>query len=153
MEPLVNTTFSEQNAVVSPDGRWFAYQSNETGRNEIHVRPFPDAETGHWMISTGGGTRPLWARNGREIFYLSQSGALMSVPVEPGERFSFDPPRRLFEGRYFIGTGGAVGRTYDVSPDGQRFLMIKPVSDGDESQSIVVVQNWQEELKQRVPTR
>ena len=66
----MQTTFNELNGEISPDGRWVAYQSNESGQDEIYVRPFPDADRGRWQISTGGGTRPLWARSGKELFYL-----------------------------------------------------------------------------------
>jgi serine/threonine-protein kinase len=120
----VQTTFDELNGEISPDGRWVVYQSNESGHYEIYVRPFPDANSGRWQISTGGGTRPVWARSGKELFYLALSGAVMSASVEGGSTFRSGRPARLFEGRYFM-TAATVGRTYDVSPDGQRFLMIR----------------------------
>jgi serine/threonine protein kinase/Tol biopolymer transport system component len=155
--PLVQTPFVERNGEVSPDGRWLAYQANDSGQFEIYVRPFPDVTTGHWQVSTGGGTRPLWARNGQELFYLAPTGALMRVGVERGNSWAGTPPVKLLEGRYFAGAGGrAVGRTYDVSPDGRRFLMIKPGSGIDSAAapaSLVVVQNWVEELKRLVPTK
>ena len=113
VRPLVQTTFNELNGEISPDGRWLAYESNESGQEEIYVRPFPNVNGGRWQISVGGGTRPLWARSGKEIFYLGgASGAMMSVPVEGGSTFRGGNPTRLFEGRYFESTG----RTYDVSP-------------------------------------
>ncbi len=127
VQPLVQTTFNERNGEISPDGRWLAYQSNESGQAEIYVRPFPDVDGGRWQVSTGGGTRPLWARSGKELFYLGPSGAMMSVAVEGGSTFRAGNPTRLFEGRYFM-SAGQPGRTYDVSPDGRRFLMIKPVA-------------------------
>jgi len=149
----VQTTFNELNGEISPDGRWVAYQSNESGQDEIYVRPFPDADRGRWQISTGGGTRPLWARSGKELFYLGPSGAVMSASVEGGSTFRAGRPTRLFEGRYLT-FATVAGRTYDVSPDGQRFLMLKP-GDTDSTAaptSLVVVQNWFEELKRLVPT-
>ena len=79
--PLVQTPFSERNGEVSPDGRWLAYEANDSGRFEIYVRPFPDVTRGLWQVSTDGGTRPLWARNGQELFYLTPTGALMRVGV------------------------------------------------------------------------
>ena len=121
---LVQTRFNELNGVISPDGQWLAYQSNETGQFETYVRPFPDANSGRWQISTSGGTRPLWARSGKELFYLGPSGAVMSVGVEGGSTFRAGSPTPLFEGPYFM-NAQQKGRTYDVSPDGQRFLMIK----------------------------
>ena len=152
--PLVQTPFSERNGEVSPDGRWLAYEANDSGRFEIYVRPFPDVSSGHWQVSTDGGTRPLWARDGHELFYLAPTGALMRVGVARGSTWAATAPTKLFEGRY-----GApavfLGRTYDVSPDGRRFLMIKPVGSPDATDapaSFVVVQHWVEELKRLVPT-
>jgi serine/threonine-protein kinase len=153
--PLVQTSFSERNGEVSPDGRWLAYEANDSGRFNIYVRPFPDVSSGYWQLSTDGGTRPLWARNSQELFYLSVTGALMRVGVAPGPTWAATAPTRLFEGHY----GAAPnqnGRTYDVSPDGRRFLMIKDSEASDPSAtpaSMVVVLNWQEELKRLVPTR
>ena len=72
--PLVQTPFSERNGEVSPDGRWLAYEANDSGRFDIYVRPFPDVSSGYWQVSTDGGTRPLWARNGQELFYLTRDG-------------------------------------------------------------------------------
>jgi Tol biopolymer transport system component len=155
VRPLVQTTFNELNGEISPDGRWVAYLSNESGQEEIYVRPFPDADRSRWQISTGGGTRPLWARSGKEIFYLGPSGAMMSASVEGGSTFRAGSSTRLFEGSYVLAANPS-GRTYDVSPDGQRFLMIK-VGDGSDQTAapanIVVVQNWFEELKRLVPTK
>ena len=150
VEPLVHTRFLEANGEISPDGRWLAYQSNESGQDEIYVRPFPEIDRGRWPISTGGGSRPLWAPHGKELFYLGPSGAVMSVPVQGGSTFTAGNPTKLFEG-YFLG-GGASGRTYDVSPDGQRFLMIKELGGSAVAPTIVVIQNWTEELKAKVPT-
>ncbi len=123
--PLVQTPFSERNGEVSPDGRWLAYEANDSGRYEIYVRPFPDVTRGLWQVSTDGGTRPLWARNGQELFYLTATGALMRVGVERGPTWAATAPTKLFEGRYGPATAFHSGRTYDVSPDGRRFLMIK----------------------------
>jgi serine/threonine-protein kinase len=150
--PLVQTTFNERDAEVSPDGRWVAYGSNESGQSEVYVRPFPDVDGGHWQVSTGGGTRPLWARSGRELFYLVEPGRMMSVSIPPGPTFAAGKPQVMFEGRYY--TGG--GRSYDVSPDGRRFLMIKearPTGEVPPPAQLIVVQNWTEELKRLVPTK
>ena len=155
-EPLVHTGSAERNGEVSPKGRWLAYQANDdSGSFEIFVKPFPDVNSGRFKVSTGGGVRPLWARDGRELFYLTPGGALMRVGVEPGPTWSATAPTKLLDGRYFA-PGGNPGRTYDVSKDGQRFLMIKQggASDaGATPTSIVVVQNWIEELKRLVPTK
>jgi eukaryotic-like serine/threonine-protein kinase len=122
--PLVQTTFREMNAELSPDGRWVAFQSNESGRDEIYVRPFPNVGAGRWQVSAAGGTRPLWARNGQELFYES-ARALMRVPVTIGSTFEVGTASKLFGGPYFY---NVLERMYDVSPDGQRFLMIKEIS-------------------------
>jgi serine/threonine-protein kinase len=145
-ESLVQTTFAEENGELSPDGRWLAYQSNESGRNEISVRPFPSVDAGHWTISIDGGTRPLWARNGTELFYLSGTGAMTRVPIDTGPTFSAGTPMRLFDTRYYTGD---TGRTYDVSADGQRFLMIKAAG-AEQTPTMVVVVNWSEELKAKL---
>jgi serine/threonine-protein kinase len=151
-EPLVQTTFLEENGELSPDGHWLAYQSNESGRFEVSVRPFPNVDSGYWTISTTGGMMPLWARSGKELYYLTLDGALMAVPVHSTPAFSAGTPTKLFDTRYYA-TGNA--RTYDVSRDGQTFLMIKAAG-GDPTSTptgIVVVLHWVEELKARVPTK
>ena len=104
---------------------------------------------GHWTISTSGGTRPLWARSGTELFYLDSTNALTRVAVQTAPTFSAGTPARLFDTRYF--TGGS-GRSYDVSPDGQRFLMIKAVGT-EQAPTMVVVLNWLEELKAKLPAK
>jgi Tol biopolymer transport system component len=155
--PLVQTPFDELNAEVSGDGHWLAYESNESGRSEVYVRPFPNVDAGKWQVSTNGGTQPLWARNGQELFYESM-GALMRVPLTLGSTFQAGTPRKLLEARYLLRTlgGGPSARMYDVSADGQRFLMIKESSGADEhppSARIILVQNWFEELKRLVPMK
>ena len=111
--PLVQTPFNERNGEVSPDGRWLAYEANDSGRFDIYVRPFPDVSSGYWQVSTDGGTRPLWARNSQELFYLSVTGALMRVGVSHGPTWAATAPTKLFEGRYGA-AAGQTGRTYDV---------------------------------------
>ncbi len=145
---LIETPSRELNVELSPDGHWVAYQSNESGQAEVYVRPFPNVEQGRWLISRGGGTRPLWSRDGRELFYLGAPGRVMAVPIQPGRTFAAGNPQRAFEGPYLA---PALLRTYDVSPDGQRFLMIKGTA-AAQGPTLVVVQNWFEELRQRVPT-
>jgi serine/threonine-protein kinase len=151
--PLVQTAFSELNGAISPDGRWLAYQANNSGQYEVYVRPYPDVSGGLRQVSTGGGTRPLWARTGQELFYLSSGGALMRVGVERGPTWAAGTPTKLLNEGYFTDPGGNPGRTYDISPDGKRFLIVK--AGGGSGQAavpqIVVVQNWLEELKRLVP--
>ena len=149
---LVKTPFVTRNGEVSPDGRWLAYEANDSGRYEIYVRPYPNVNDGHWPVSTGGGTRPLWARNSQELFYLAPDGALMRSSVEGGTTWKATAPTKLFDGHYFA-PGGNPGRTYDITPDGQRFLMVKEVDESGASQSLVVVQHFEEELKRLVPMK
>jgi Tol biopolymer transport system component len=144
---------SEENATLSPDGRWLAYQSNESGQVEVYVRPFPDVEGGRWQISTGGGTRPRWSRSGDELFYYfgnALAGGLMTVAVETESGFRAGTPQRLFEGSYEAPQ--QFRQAYDISLDDQRFIMIKRVEvDSADQPQIIVVQNWLEELKRLVP--
>ncbi len=154
VQPLVATDFIERNGEISPDGRWLAYESDNSRRFEIYVRPFPNVDGGQWQVSTSGGTRPVWARNGRELFYMAPDGAVMGVRVDArGSMWGAASPTKILNGGYFTG-GGNSGRAYDVSPDG-RFLMIKQAGSGDGTSSpqIVVVRNWFEELKRLVPVR
>src|SRR5262249_12278625 len=83
IEPLLQTTFNELNARISPDGRWLAYQSDESGSPEVYVRPFPDVNAGRWQVSTGGGRVPTWSGDGRELFFLVGDGTFMSAAIEP----------------------------------------------------------------------
>jgi len=154
--PLLQTKFDERNGIVSPDGRWLAYESNSSGRFEIYVRPFPNVGGGQWQVSTTGATRPLWARSGKELFYIGADGTLLRVPVEAsGATWNAGTPLKLLERRYYTGDGASGARAYDVSPDGQRFLMIKaPGTDaGAAPPALIVVQHWDEELKRLVPTK
>jgi eukaryotic-like serine/threonine-protein kinase len=152
--PLIRTTFNHRNGQISRDGRWLAYESDESGKEQIYIRPFPDVDSGRWQVSTVGGRRPVWAQNGRELFYQAPDGALLGVPVTVGGgNLRIDNPTKLVEGRYFMGAGDSSGRTYDVSPDGQRFLMIRdaPLATQPLPHQLVVVLNWTEELKRLVP--
>jgi serine/threonine-protein kinase len=152
-QPLVQTSFTERNAEISADGRWLAYDSNESGRFEIYVRPFPNINDGRWQVSTTGGTRPLWARNGKELFFLDfTSSTLMSATVATAPVFTVTNVTKLLD--YTPYNGVDAGRTYDVAADGRRFLVIKLTAGQTQNapQSITVVQNWSEELKRRVPS-
>lgn len=123
--PFIQTPFTEGAPSFSPDGRWMAYLSDESGRPEIYVQPYP-GPGGKWQISTDGGTEPLWARNGRELFYRSDR-RMLAVAVTTGSSFSAAKPTVLFEGDYEASVFPLTGTAYDVTPDGQRFLMVKPV--------------------------
>jgi eukaryotic-like serine/threonine-protein kinase len=148
-QPFLRTPFNESAPRFSPDGRWLAYVSDESSRNEIYVQPYP-GPGGKWQISTGGGTEPAWNPNGRELFYRS-SDKMMAVDIATQTGFTAGKPRILFEGQYL--PTPATFPNYDVSSDGQRFLMIKPMEqDQGAPTQINVVLNWFEELKQKVPT-
>lgn len=149
VEPLLVTPFNELSARVSPDGRHLAYLSDRSGRQEVYVQPFPGPGEPR-QVSTDGGTEPVWARSGRELFYR-QGEKMMVVDVSLSSVVTAARPRLLFEGRYersFLVSGL---RFYDVSPDGQRFLMVKSDTPTAPRQLHLVV-NWFEELKRLVPS-
>jgi serine/threonine-protein kinase len=150
---LIETRFDERGGVVSPDSRWLAYESNSSGTYQVFVRPFPAVDTGVWQVSTNGGVQPYWARSGRELFYIAPDGVLMAAQVEARDSvWSAGAAVPLIEGTYFRGGEGTITRQYDVTADGQRFLMIKAErGQSDPAPSIVVVRPWFEELKRLVP--
>ncbi len=132
----------------SPDGRWMAYVSNESGRFEVYVQPYP-GPGGKYQISTDGGSEPVWNRNGRELFYRN-GDKMMAVEIATEPSFSAGNPKMLFEGSYV--RTSLTFPDFDVSPDGQRFLMLKPITQQQAAPTqIDVVLNWPEELKRLVP--
>jgi serine/threonine-protein kinase len=161
VEPLVQSSASEFDGEISPDGRWLAYHSNESGEFQVYVRPYPKVDAGRVPISRSGGTRPAWARSGRELFYLDENGLLTSVSVQTnGEAFAAGAPTKILSTRYYAGSTilGLDLRAYDVAPDGQRFLMIKDAASADQKStetpaSMIVVLHWFEELKARLPQK
>jgi serine/threonine-protein kinase len=150
---MADSKFAVLNGEISPDGRWIAYDSNESGRYEVYVRPFPAVESGRWQISSEGGLRPLWARSGRELFFLNAASRMMAVPVPAGPSFTYGKPEALFDFTpYFDAV--VTGRMFDISPDGKRFLAIKPVASVAAARpSIVVVSHWFDEVKARMPAQ
>jgi serine/threonine-protein kinase len=147
VQVMARTPFGEGGPMFSPDGQWIAYASNESGRYEIYVQKYP-APGGKWRISADGGTEPMWNRNGRELFYRS-GNRMMSVAIIAQPEFSAERPTVLFEGQYE--TTLVTNANYDVSPDGQRFLMLKASgAQEDAPTQINVVLNWFEELRRRV---
>ena len=152
---LVQTDFRDAKADVSPDGRWMAHVSDESGISNVYVRPFPNVDDGRWQISRNGGYMPQWAPDSRGLFYLTPitDGRVEMMAVANDTEPTFRPgnPVPLFEGPYFAGTT-AQHHVFDVSPDGQRFLMIKrEATDETTSGEVILVQNWLEELKRLVP--
>jgi serine/threonine-protein kinase len=151
VERLIHTNAIEYSPDVSPDGRFMAYQSLESGRSEIYVRPFPRVNDGKWQVSTRGGARPRWARGGRELFYLDEANKITAVPVQTTERaFVHGTAVTVLDTAYappFENT-----QPYDVSADGQRFVMIKEGATAAAVRTgVTVVLNWFEELKTKVP--
>jgi serine/threonine protein kinase len=155
--PLLDRESNEDHPQISPDGSWLAYASNVSGQNEVYVCPFPEVNKGRWQVSTNGGVGPLWSPNGQELFYRNE-GSVMGVSVETDTVFKYGKPRTLFHGNYLaVAVVGAILPMWDIHPDGNRFLMIKPSTSLDKESAtailrkIIIVQNWFEELKERVP--
>ena len=153
---LLHEEYTEAQPNISPDGKYLAYLSDESGQTEVYVRPFPEVNRGKWQISAGGGEDPLWSPDSRELFYR-RGGAVMAVPVDTKSTFSAGKPRMLFQGMYVTGTGQSPA--WDISPDGKRFLMIKRLVSTAAApaagvpRKINIVLNWFEELKARVPVK
>jgi serine/threonine-protein kinase len=149
MKPLLATAHDERNAALSPDGKWMAFESDLSGRFEVYVRPFPDVEAGQWPLSTNGGVKPLWSPTGREIFYVADDNRVMAVPVDTTRGFSAGKPTVLFDGSpYYL---SAVGRNFDVTPEGKRFVMIKNSAEAKRPASLLTaVIDWAEELRARL---
>jgi serine/threonine-protein kinase len=149
-QPFLRTRFSEGAPRFSPDGRWVAYLSDESGRLESYVRPYPGPGR-KWQISTDGATEPLWNPNGRELFYRN-GNKVMVVDIATDPVFTVGKPALLFTGDYLHSSTGDPN--YDVSRDGQRFLMVQPSARENATPTqIIVVLNWHEELKRLVPTK
>ncbi|MFI5279386.1 MAG: protein kinase [Gemmatimonadales bacterium] len=150
---MADPSFDESAFAISPDGRWIAYESDESGRREVYVRPFPATNGGKWQASTAGGMAPLWARNGRELFFVDRTHRMTAVAVaggsEPhfGERrplFALSPDDYLDDNTYYT--------PFDVGPDG-RFVMARQVRSANDVAPLIVVENWFTELKQRLRQR
>jgi Tol biopolymer transport system component/predicted Ser/Thr protein kinase len=146
---FLQTPANEGAPRFSPDGKWVAYASNESGRPEVYVQPYP-GPGGKWQISADGGTEPVWNRNGHELFYRSGS-RMMSVPVVTDTSFAVGKPALLFDGAYVAVEFPLVAVNYDVSADGERFLLLKEEPTDAATPQINVVLNWFEELKGLVP--
>jgi serine/threonine-protein kinase len=142
--PLVRSPAQEVNARLSPDDRWLAYASDESGRHEVYVRPFPDVASGKWLVSTGGGSHPVWAPDGRELFYVSGT-TMMSVTLKTrGAAFDAGTPVALFSGPFETGSPH-----FDVFPDGSRFVMVEADPDAKPNRLDLVV-GWTEELRRQM---
>ncbi len=146
--PLVVTDATERMPMLSPDGRWLVYTSTASGRTEVYVRPFPNVTETVWQVSTTGGNEPRWSHSGRELFYRSGDNHLVAVAIAAGATFEWGAPRALFPMTGYRTAGN--GRMYDVTPDDRRFLMLR-VLPSEKASEVIVVQNFFEELKAKVP--
>lgn len=133
--------------MLSPDGRWLAYDSEESGRDEIYVRPFPDVHRARWQVSIDGGSSPIWPPDGSELYYREGGPPLrlMVVAVKTTPKIVTGTPKHLFDVSTYT--------SFDISPDGDRFLMVRPMVDTSGTRPVVVVENWIDELERLVPTR
>ncbi len=148
---IVATDANESGAALSPDGRWIAYVSNEQGGHEVFVRPFPDVSGGKWQVSSGGGSAPLWAHSGRELFYVN-NGRMHVVRIAAGAGFAAEAPRALFAIPEDVRAGSIAGGTFAISPDDRRFLMLRDNKWGAMAgtPTLVVVQNFFDELRAKL---
>jgi len=148
-EPIVTTSFDESAPQLSPDGRWLAYQSNESGRDEVYIRPYPEAARARIQVSTEGGLAPLWARDGSELYFLSGDREMMAagVTVASGE-LRITRRERLFELSQTTLVGDRTTQ-YDVDADG-RFLMLRTASGEEDESRLIMVRNFLGEVKARV---
>jgi eukaryotic-like serine/threonine-protein kinase len=157
VKPLLQEDYYEGQPAVSPDGRWMAYQSDEFGRREIYVCPFPNVNKGKWKVSTDGGSSPLWSPNSLEICYRNDD-SVMAVSIKTEPTFSVGKPEKLFSGTYVTAASGDVP-PWAISPDGKRFLMLKPAQPAGKAPAseaprrITIVVNWLEELKRHFPAK
>ncbi|HET9358513.1 MAG TPA: hypothetical protein VFO58_02130, partial [Vicinamibacterales bacterium] len=152
--PVLHDRFREMYAEVSPDGRWLAYTSNRSGPVEVYVKPYPITDGAPWQVSTAGGDHPAWARDGGELFlfYMTPDNALMSVSVQTASpTWRAGQPVRVLEPEQL--PRSSTTRNYDPAPDGRRFLVLGRPIPAPDPPGLVVVQHWDEELKQRVPTK
>jgi serine/threonine-protein kinase len=148
--PLATSEYLERNPEVSPDGRFLAYVSNETGVLEVYLRPFPNANDGKWAVSTAGGLNPLWSRDGKELFYRNGQGDLVAVEMTANGAPPIGRQHVLFSALPY--TGEATHRSYDITPDGRRFVMIrKSAVTAPPTEQLIVVENFFDVLRRKVP--
>jgi len=149
--PLLEEPYNEAFSDLSPDGRWLAYTSDETGRYEIYLRPFPNVDDRRVKVTTNGGVEPLWSSDGQELYYLNGNTAY-AVAIDGDDDISVGDPVAMFSGNFYL--NDASRPNWDNHPDGDRFLMIRNAAPGElaAETKIVVVENWLDELKRLAPT-
>jgi len=146
--PLVNTPAAEVTPALSPDGKWLAYQSDESGTPEVYVRPFPDVSSARWQVSNAGGSAPLWAHSGKELFFRNTHNDMVAAQISTSPSFTVVAQKTLFALAPF--TFGGSMQAYAVSPDDKRFLMMRETVAG-EAGLLVVSEHWFQELEARSP--
>jgi Tol biopolymer transport system component len=155
-ELFQRTNFGNRGASFSPDGRWLAYSSNESGVSQVYVRAFPD-KGGHWQISSDGGTSPIFSRNGKELFFFGVPADRIMVAnySAKGDSFVGEKPREWSGQSVALTMGGAVGAQYDVSPDGKRIAVgtYAGGSTQQDSSHVIFLENFIDELQRKVPLR
>lgn len=153
LQTLSQSPGVERNPAIAPNGRFLAYDSDESGHREIYVRPFPNVGARRWQISTNGGAFPVWARGGRELIYKDGQSRIMAAEVRSNSvhEFEFSRPQPLFT--FVASAGNGLDREFDVSHDGERFLFLVSAGPptGEARAELVLVQNWVEELIRLVP--
>ena len=152
-EQFLKSSFDDREPSFSPDGRWLAYQSNESGKNEVYVRAFPPPSSGQggkWQISNSGGTIPRWSRTGHELMYQSGDQIMAASYTVKGDTFVAEKPRV-----WIAKLGAAAGAArWDLAPDGKRVLVVTPVESAEapkQEHEIVMLQNFFDELRRKVP--
>jgi Tol biopolymer transport system component len=140
--PLLVNEYFTRGPAFSTDGQWLAYVSDESGRDEVYVRPFPDFDSGRWQVSLEGGTEPVWSNSGEELFYRNSSGELVAVKLSEGDSFDWDSQEVLFSASEF--RFSQMRSAYDTSPDDQRFAMVR--LSANNSTELILVDNWMEDL-------
>jgi serine/threonine-protein kinase len=148
---IADPKFGVYHGRVSPDGHWIAYDSDETGRTEVFVRPFPDVERGRWQVSEDGGSFPFWARSGHELFFVTAASKLADVSVSGGNSFSYSRPQLLFDTSAY---GQSGTRQFDISADDRRFLAVRPLTSPPPARpSIAIVLHWFDDVKAKMTSK
>jgi Tol biopolymer transport system component len=142
--PLVSSAAANTFPALSPDERWLAYASDESGTMEIYVRPFPETSSAKWQVSTAGGSQPVWSKSGRQLYYVNGKNELVAADVRPGVTFAVGEQRTLFSFAPFLRLGPIP--SYDVTADDRRFMMLREGESAQESE-LIVAQHWLDGLK------